>query len=113
MRINLVLSHIFNDLFRLENIRSEFHWINNQANLLKTMGLVYKQRLETRSSDLAKAETEVSHPKHYVVFFHFYDGVGDMDENLIHIPGKHKQLLERPNSCCALMGKKRSPMGGS
>ncbi|XP_047178220.1 WPP domain-associated protein [Vigna umbellata] len=44
---------------RLENIRSEFHWINNQANLLKTMGLVYKQRLETRSSDLAKAETEV------------------------------------------------------
>ncbi|XP_027932022.1 WPP domain-associated protein [Vigna unguiculata] len=44
---------------RLENIRSEFHWINNQANVLKTMGLVYKQRLETRSSDLAKAETEV------------------------------------------------------
>jgi len=77
--INLVLRHIFNNLFRLENIRSEFHWINNQANVLKTMGLVYKQRLETRSSDLAKAETEVSHPKHYVVFFHFcHDGVGDI-----------------------------------
>ncbi|KAG4381354.1 hypothetical protein AAZX31_15G125000 [Glycine max] len=43
----------------LENMRSEFHWIKNKANVLKTMGLVHKQRLETKSSDLLKAEAEV------------------------------------------------------
>lgn len=43
----------------LENMRSEFHWIKNKANVLKTMGMVYKQKLETKSSDLSKAEAEV------------------------------------------------------
>lgn len=55
-RVNKDISR---NCLRLENIRSEFHWINNKANILKTMGLVYKQKLETRCSDLAKAETEV------------------------------------------------------
>ncbi|XP_019425669.1 PREDICTED: WPP domain-associated protein-like isoform X2 [Lupinus angustifolius] len=44
---------------RLENMKSEFCYINNKANILKTTGLVYKQMLETRCSDLAKAEEEV------------------------------------------------------
>ncbi|KAE9594837.1 hypothetical protein Lal_00013215 [Lupinus albus] len=44
---------------RLENMKSEFRYINNKANILKTTGLVYKQRLETKCSDLAKAEAEV------------------------------------------------------
>lgn len=55
-RVNKDISR---NCLRLENMRSEFCWINNKANMLKTMGLVYKQRLETRSSDLAKAEVEV------------------------------------------------------
>nr|KYP62490.1 WPP domain-associated protein [Cajanus cajan] len=55
-RVNKDISR---NCLRLENMRSEFRWINNKANMLKTMGLVYKQRLETRSSDLAKAEVEV------------------------------------------------------
>ncbi|CAL0301028.1 unnamed protein product [Lupinus luteus] len=44
---------------RLENMKSEFRYINNKANILKTTGLVYKQKLETRCSDLTKAEAEV------------------------------------------------------
>ncbi|KAE9591589.1 hypothetical protein Lal_00038824 [Lupinus albus] len=44
---------------RLENMKSEFRYINNKANILKTTGLVYKQLLETKCSDLAKAEAEV------------------------------------------------------
>ncbi|KAK7303568.1 hypothetical protein RJT34_14477 [Clitoria ternatea] len=44
---------------RLENMSSEFRRVNYKANELKTMGAVYKQRLETRCSDLAKAEVEV------------------------------------------------------
>ncbi|RDX95200.1 WPP domain-associated protein, partial [Mucuna pruriens] len=55
-RVNKDISR---NCLRLENMRSEFHWINNKANVLKTTGLVYKQRLATRSSDLAKAEAEV------------------------------------------------------
>ncbi|KAK7332571.1 hypothetical protein VNO80_29324 [Phaseolus coccineus] len=55
-RVNKDISR---NCLRLENIRSEFRWINNQTNVLKTMGSVYKQQLETRSSDLVKAETEV------------------------------------------------------
>ncbi|CAJ1962958.1 unnamed protein product [Sphenostylis stenocarpa] len=55
-RVNKDMSR---NCLRLENIRSEFRWINNKANVLKTMGFVYKERLEARSSDLAKAEAEV------------------------------------------------------
>ncbi|XP_061339725.1 WPP domain-associated protein [Gastrolobium bilobum] len=50
---------ISRNCLRLENMCSEFCCLNNKANVLKTMGLVYKQRLETRCSDLAKAEEEV------------------------------------------------------
>ncbi|XP_019420011.1 PREDICTED: WPP domain-associated protein-like isoform X1 [Lupinus angustifolius] len=44
---------------RIENMKSEFRYINNKTNILKTTGLVYKQRLETKCSDLTKAEAEV------------------------------------------------------
>lgn len=44
---------------RLESMSSEFCFLKNKASALKTMGLVYKQRFETKSSDLAKAEAEV------------------------------------------------------
>ncbi|CAI8590384.1 unnamed protein product [Vicia faba] len=44
---------------RLESMNSEFCFLKNKANALKTMGLVYKQRLETKSSNLANAEAEV------------------------------------------------------
>ncbi|KAK7412818.1 hypothetical protein VNO78_04471 [Psophocarpus tetragonolobus] len=50
---------ISRNCLRLEDMRSEFHWIKNKTNVLKTMGLVYRQRLDTKSSDLAKAEAEV------------------------------------------------------
>lgn len=43
---------------------SEFCCLNNKANVLKTMGLVYKQRFETKRSDLEKAEAEVCNQKH-------------------------------------------------
>ncbi|XP_058762782.1 WPP domain-associated protein-like [Vicia villosa] len=44
---------------RLESMNSEFCFLKNKANALKTMGLVYKQKLETKSSNLANAEAEV------------------------------------------------------
>ncbi|KAI5446809.1 hypothetical protein KIW84_014593 [Lathyrus oleraceus] len=44
---------------RLESMSSEFCFLKNKASALKTMGLVYKQRLETKSSNLANAEAEV------------------------------------------------------
>ncbi|KAK7331280.1 hypothetical protein VNO77_25500 [Canavalia gladiata] len=50
---------ISRNCLRLESMSSEFCWLNNKANVLKTVGLMYKQRLETRCSDLAKAEAEV------------------------------------------------------
>lgn len=59
-------SNIWNHIFRLENLGSEFCCLNNKANALKTMGLVYKQRFETKRSDLAKAEAEVCNQKHHV-----------------------------------------------
>ncbi|KAL2341550.1 hypothetical protein Fmac_009490 [Flemingia macrophylla] len=55
-RVNKDISR---NCLRLESMRSEFHSINNKAKVLKTMSLVYKQKLETRSSDLEKAEAEV------------------------------------------------------
>ncbi|XP_027339567.1 WPP domain-associated protein [Abrus precatorius] len=50
---------ISRNCMRLESMNSEFCWLNNKANVLKSMGLKYKQRLEARCSDLAKAEAEV------------------------------------------------------
>ena len=50
---------------------SQFYSLNNKANILKNMGLVYKQRLETRSSDLSKAEAEVCNQKNYIIYFAF------------------------------------------
>ncbi|KAF7842458.1 WPP domain-associated protein [Senna tora] len=50
---------ISRNCLRIGNISSEFHWLNNKVNILKTVGLVYKQRLEIKCSDLVKAEAEV------------------------------------------------------
>ena len=69
--------HICNNLCRLENMRSEFHWIKNKANVFKTMGMVYKQKLETKSSDLSKAEAEVCNQKHYCFLF-FCPAIGNI-----------------------------------
>lgn len=44
---------------RIENVNSEFCFLNDKVNILKTTGLLYKQRLEIRCSDLEKAEAEV------------------------------------------------------
>ncbi|KAJ1376376.1 putative WPP domain-associated protein isoform X1 [Sesbania bispinosa] len=50
---------ISRNCLRLENMGSEFCCLNNKVKVLKTKGLVYKQKFETRCSDLAKAEAEV------------------------------------------------------
>ncbi|KAI9122444.1 hypothetical protein K1719_006284 [Acacia pycnantha] len=44
---------------RIGNLNSEFRFLNNKVNILKTMGLLYKQRLEIQCSNLEKAEAEV------------------------------------------------------
>ncbi|XP_028759359.1 WPP domain-associated protein-like [Neltuma alba] len=44
---------------RIGNLNSEFQFLNDKVSMLKTMGLLYKQRLEMRCSDLQKAEAEV------------------------------------------------------
>ncbi|KAJ1440449.1 putative WPP domain-associated protein isoform X1 [Sesbania bispinosa] len=49
---------ISRNCLRLENMGSEFCCLNNKVKVLKTRGLVYKQKFETRCSDLAKAEAE-------------------------------------------------------
>ncbi|XP_045802161.1 WPP domain-associated protein [Trifolium pratense] len=50
---------ISRNCLRLENMSSELCLLKNKAGALKTTGLVYKQRFETQSSNLAKAEAEV------------------------------------------------------
>ncbi|KAL1358880.1 hypothetical protein HN51_004110 [Arachis hypogaea] len=50
---------ISRSLLRLDNMSSEFSRLKNKANILKTVGFVYKRRLETTNSNLAKAEAEV------------------------------------------------------
>ncbi|KAI4297075.1 hypothetical protein L6164_036983 [Bauhinia variegata] len=55
-RVNKDISRNY---LRLESMRSVFHCLNNKANTLKATGLLYKKRLETRCSDLEKAEAEV------------------------------------------------------
>ncbi|KAK2448313.1 hypothetical protein QL285_007593 [Trifolium repens] len=50
---------ISRNCLRLETMRSEFCFLKNKASALKTTGLVYKRKFETKSSDLAKAEAEV------------------------------------------------------
>lgn len=56
-------------MFRLEGLISELHLLIPEANLLQRTGLLYKQRLERRCSDLEKAEVEVCASKslHYYV----------------------------------------------
>ncbi|KAI4299700.1 hypothetical protein L6164_033134 [Bauhinia variegata] len=44
---------------RVESMISVFHCLIKKANILKTNGLLYKQRLETSCSNLEKAEVEV------------------------------------------------------
>ncbi|KAI4299704.1 hypothetical protein L6164_033138 [Bauhinia variegata] len=44
---------------RVESMSSVFHCLIKKANILKTNGLLYKQRLETNYSNLEKAEVEV------------------------------------------------------
>ncbi|KAK4254744.1 hypothetical protein QN277_010079 [Acacia crassicarpa] len=44
---------------RIGNLNSEFRFLNDKVNILKTMGLLYKQRLEIQCSNLEKAEAEV------------------------------------------------------
>jgi hypothetical protein len=57
-------------VFRLEKLISESRLLIPNANLLRRTGLLYKQRLERRCSDLEKAEAEVSIRK-------FTVGLGD------------------------------------
>ncbi|XP_041023743.1 WPP domain-associated protein [Juglans microcarpa x Juglans regia] len=54
-----VTENISNISLRLENLISESHLLIPKANLLQRTGLLYKQRLERRCSDLEKAEVEV------------------------------------------------------
>ncbi|KAG2689448.1 hypothetical protein I3843_09G137700 [Carya illinoinensis] len=54
-----VKENISNISLRLENLISESRLLIPKANLLQTTGLLYKQRLERRCSDLEKAEVEV------------------------------------------------------
>ncbi|MED6111430.1 hypothetical protein PIB30_052223 [Stylosanthes scabra] len=44
---------------RLDDMSSEFSRLKKKANILKTVGFVYKRRLETCNTDLEKAEAEV------------------------------------------------------
>lgn len=74
----MMTSHICNHLYRLESMSSEFCFLKNKASALKTMGLVYKQRFETKSSDLAKAEAEVRNQKHHIIFFFIFYSMGNM-----------------------------------
>jgi hypothetical protein len=57
-------------VFRLEKLISESRLLIPNANVLRRTGLLYKQRLERRCSDLEKAEAEVSIRK-------FTVGLGD------------------------------------
>ncbi|XP_012569941.1 WPP domain-associated protein isoform X2 [Cicer arietinum] len=66
---------ISRNCLRLESMNSEFSFLKNKASTLKTTGLVYKQRFETKCSDLAKAEAEV-------------DLLGDEVDTLLRLLGK-------------------------
>lgn len=46
-------------LFRLANTRSELTFLIKAANVLKTTGIIFKQKLERKCSDLQMAEDEV------------------------------------------------------
>lgn len=49
----------FGFVFRLNNLTSQSHLLKQKANVLVRRGLLYKQRLEKKCSDLEKAEAEV------------------------------------------------------
>ncbi|CAK7345907.1 unnamed protein product [Dovyalis caffra] len=57
---------------RLENLSSQLGSLFHKTSMLKRMGLLYKQKLESRCSDLQKAEAEV-------------DLLGDEVENLLSL----------------------------
>ncbi|KAG2685064.1 hypothetical protein I3760_10G107000 [Carya illinoinensis] len=51
--------NISNISLRLENLISAYHFLIPKADILQRTGLLYKQRLERKCSDLEKAEAEV------------------------------------------------------
>lgn len=59
---NLIKSLHFHSFFsRLETLSPQLNSLIQKANVLRKTGLLDKQRLERRSSDLQKAEAEVCH----------------------------------------------------
>ncbi|KAI3745827.1 hypothetical protein L6452_08238 [Arctium lappa] len=54
-----VTTDILNNNTRLENSRSQLRSLIKPANVLKSTGLIYKQKLESKCSDLQMAEDEV------------------------------------------------------
>lgn len=54
-------------LFRLDNLSSELVALIQKANIVRRTGLMYKQKLEKRCSDLQKAEAEVNQK---LIWFH-------------------------------------------
>lgn len=54
-----VTEDISKNYLRLKNLNSQSHLLIQKANILKRTGLLYKQRLERRCTDLQKAEAEV------------------------------------------------------
>jgi hypothetical protein len=86
-----------NHLFRLETMSSEFRFLKNKVSALKTTGLVYKRRFETKSSDFAKAEAEVCNLKHHIiVLFIFKNCVNFLEVNN---SVRFLETMKTPKSC--------------